>query len=348
MAKPVSGSPGDHIDTELLGPGEAELAQAVQALQAGKLVAFPTETVYGLGALVTKPDAIAAIFNAKGRPADHPLIAHVPVGFSLESWADVSSPIAQRLMEAFWPGPLTLIVPKGPSMPNTVSGGQQSLGVRCPSHSVAQRLLSAIDAPVAAPSANRFGKVSPTCARHVFEELNGRIDYVLDGGVSAVGIESTIVSVLDGQPVLLRPGSITRQQIEQVLGEPLRVAVADRNTQSLRVSGNLEQHYCPDAQLVVCDAETLTSHLRQTPSKQYGHPEQVVAIGWSSAFIQAAQLANRVVSLPKDAKAVAHALYAQLREADRCGARVIYFEKAPVSCEWDGVADRLKRAASTA
>ncbi|MDX1668638.1 MAG: L-threonylcarbamoyladenylate synthase, partial [Limnobacter sp.] len=207
--------------TKLLPDTQQGIEQAARALQEGQLLAFPTETVFGLGALVSQPQAVTGIFEAKGRPADHPLIAHVSRHFDLTGWADVSSPQAQRLIEAFWPGPLTLVVPKGEKMPTVVTGGQSSVGVRCPSHPIAQALLSLLDAPVAAPSANRFGKVSPTHCDHVLQELNGRIGFILQGSQSELGIESTIVSLLDSQPVLLRPGSITVAQLEAALGMPV-------------------------------------------------------------------------------------------------------------------------------
>lgn len=324
--------------TELLHASEEGIAAAAQALSQGKLVGFPTETVFGLGALVTVPQAVEGIFIAKGRPVNHPLIAHVSKGFDLSDWADLSSPDAQSLIKNFWPGPLTLVVPRGPKMPLSVTGGQDSVGIRCPSHPVAQKLLALLNAPVAAPSANRFGKVSPTASQHVLDELNGRIDFVLDGDSSSVGIESTIVSLLGGQVVLLRPGSVTRDQIEKVLGCKVHLPDEALYDQGLRVSGNLEQHYCPDASLYLCDEVADPALLNVVSSGK------VLVVGWTKAFLTQFEKCD-VLDLPDDPQAVAQRLYSILRNADKQGVEKIIFQRPPINECWRGVTDRLQRAA---
>lgn len=324
--------------TELLQASEQGIAAAANALNEGKLVGFPTETVFGLGALVTQHEAVAGIFEAKGRPADHPLIAHIGPGFDLEGWADVSSPKAKILIEKFWPGPLTMVVPRGPKMPLAVTGGQQSVGIRCPSHPVAQQLLLLLHAPVAAPSANRFGKVSPTSSAHVLDELNGRVDFVLDGDSSQVGIESTIVSLLSEQVVLLRPGTITRDQLQQALGCEVLLPSESADLQNLRVSGNLEQHYCPDAKLHVCKLGNELALSARIPN------ESALAVGWSASFLEVFKSMS-VIRLPNDAAQVAQRLYATLRDADKQGFTHIVFECPPSDENWRGIHDRLNRAA---
>lgn len=324
--------------TELLPSSELGISKAAQALQEGKLVGFPTETVFGLGALVTCGEAVSGIFQAKGRPADHPLIAHVSDQFNLDGWADVSSAKAQLLIKHFWPGPLTLVVPRGQKMPLAVTGGQESVGVRCPSHPVAQQLLALLDAPVAAPSANRFGKVSPTCSKHVLDELEGRIDFVLDGDQSEVGIESTIVSLLNDEVVLLRPGVITRDQLQTVLGCEVRLPSESSHVKTIRVSGNLEQHYCPDAKLFICETGQEAELFPCLDKKQ------ALVVGWTDSFLRSFAGLAQVV-LKADAASVAQVLYATLRSADKQGFSQIVFECPPSDESWRGVHDRLRRAA---
>ena len=226
--------------------GDAALTRAAQTLAAGGLVAFPTETVYGLGARADDDAAVARIFKAKGRPADHPLIVHVAGATAALHFAAAPGAAAQRLMAAFWPGPLTLILPRRAGVATAAAGGQGSIGLRVPSHPLALALLqraAALGVPgVAAPSANRFGRVSPTTAAHVVQEFGPALQ-VLDGGACQVGIESAIVDCTRDPPALLRPGQLTRAQIEQVLGQPL----AEPDAASPRASGTLESHYAPTA-----------------------------------------------------------------------------------------------------
>jgi L-threonylcarbamoyladenylate synthase len=319
------------------------LALAARRLAEGGLVAFPTETVYGLGARADDASAVAAIFEAKGRPKDHPLIVHVADLAHAHRYVSELPPVALRLIAAFWPGPLTVIVPRRPGIGEAAAGGQDSIGLRCPSHPVALALLRAAHAQgvsgVAAPSANRFGRVSPTLAAHVHDEFPDRDDLlVVDGGPCEVGIESCIVDCSRGRPVLLRPGGLPRERLEQVAGEPL----ADRDDAAPRASGTLAAHYAPQAVVRLMDAAAL----RQ-------------ALGVMGADLRAAGVAvySRTVTpppacpqrrMPDDAAAAARELFAALRGFDAAGARLLWVETPPESPEWDGVRDRLTRAAAAA
>ena len=333
-----------------LDPTPSNIQRAADALLNGELVAFPTETVFGLGAVVTQPDAVRNIFQAKGRPADHPLIAHAHCDFDWQAgWVDVQQlphpHYFEILARAFWPGPLTMIVPKGPLMPLCVTGGQTSVGVRCPSHGSAAALLAAVDVPVAAPSANRFGKVSPTRAAHVVAELGDRIPYVLDGSEPEVGIESTIVSLLGEQVAVLRPGAITAAQIEQVLGVSVKghVEAGKPGQNNPRVSGALEKHYSPNAKVYVLSDQELVN---------FPLGKKALCVGWSDRFLQAAdRLRDRhptvlVEALNNNPQGVAKVLYAILRQADDLACEQVLFERPSVDAHWEGIADRLKRAAS--
>ncbi|MBV9788146.1 MAG: threonylcarbamoyl-AMP synthase, partial [Chloroflexi bacterium] len=223
----------------IISPNEIE--RAVAALRDGQLVAFPTETVYGLGADASNADAVRRIFAAKGRPADHPLIVHLPDVAALTDWARDIPPAAWQLAARFWPGPLTMILPKAPHVPDVVTGGQQSIGLRIPDHPVAGALLRAFNGGVAAPSANRFGRISPTLAEHVQSELGDAVALIIDGGPCRVGVESSIVDLTGEQPALLRPGHISASQLAEVLGSP--VIQPQRST--TRAPGTLDSHYAP-------------------------------------------------------------------------------------------------------
>ncbi|HEX4842667.1 MAG TPA: L-threonylcarbamoyladenylate synthase [Limnobacter sp.] len=334
----------------LLSPSPANLQRCANALRQGDLVAFPTETVFGLGAAVDQPAAVAGIFKAKGRPADHPLIAHAAPGFDWAAgWIRFNSSLQQQQFEAltraFWPGPLTLVLPRGNRMPLQVTGGQDSVGVRCPSHPVAMALLEATDVPVAAPSANRFGKVSPTRAVHVMAELGDRILWVLDGNIPDVGIESTIVSLLEPTPRILRPGAVTAAQLKHALGQSVQgFTQSSARKDNPRVSGALEKHYSPDAKVLVLDAPALNGFVPQGNS---------LCVGWSDGFLtQADALRTRhgdlvmVEALANTPQEVAKNLYAALRQADALQCTQVVFEQPANGEEWEGVADRLKRASA--
>ena len=317
------------------GHDPAALRRAAEHLAAGELLALPTETVYGLGARADDDAAVAKIFAAKGRPSDHPLIVHVLDAADAEAFAAALPPVARRLMDAFWPGPLTVIVPRKPGVAAAAAGGQDTVGLRCPAHPVARILMAEARQlgvrGIAAPSANRFGRVSPTRAAHVEDEFDGQV-WVLDGGDCAVGIESSIVDCSRAHPVLLRPGVLTPAEIEAAAGEPLRAPDA----QAPRASGTLAAHYAPRAVVRLMDTATLASKLRQNlpPSLAvYSRTLRADAAPWLRL-------------MPEDAKAAAHELFAALRELDAAGAREIWIEAPPADPAWDGVRDRLSRAAA--
>lgn len=316
----------------------ATIAEAVGALAAGELVAFPTETVYGLGADATNPGAVAKIFALKGRPADHPVIVHVPKGARLEHWAAVVPPAARALAEAFWPGPLTMILAKSARVPAIVTGGQDTVGLRCPSHPLAQALLVAFvevgSGAIAAPSANRFGHVSPTTAQHVVDEFGPGLP-VLDGGPCEVGIESTIVDLSRGDAVVLRPGAITREAIAAVLGEAPRWIDAS----APRASGTLAAHYAPATPLELCDEAGLEHRVGEAARR--GLRVAVLARGPARSTAAAFWRESR-----GDAPAYAHDLYANLRALDASGADLIVVESPPADAAWEAVNDRLGRAAA--
>jgi L-threonylcarbamoyladenylate synthase len=320
------------------------IAQAVAALAAGELVAFPTETVYGLGADASSEAAVAKIFAAKGRPSDHPLIVHVPDADSAARFASEVPALAQRLMQAFWPGPLTLILPRRDSIGAAAAGGQASIGLRCPAHPVAQALLRACAAahpPVpglAAPSANRFGRVSPTTAAHVQSEFGAGL-LVLDGGACPVGIESAIVDCTRGVPVLLRPGTLTREQIQAAAGVPLRLP-HELEGASPRASGTLESHYAPQAKVRLMDGKLL-----QTALNVLGDEAAPIAV-YARTPLRSRSEKVLVRRMPDDAGEAARQLFAVLREFDARGVQLIWVETPPPAPEWDGVRDRLQRAAA--
>jgi L-threonylcarbamoyladenylate synthase len=320
------------------GNDPAAVAAAAQALARGELVALPTETVYGLAARADDDAAVARIFAAKGRPADHPLIVHVADAEAAQRFAASWPASAQRLAQAFWPGPLTLIVPRAPGQAEAAAGGQDSVGLRCPSHPVARALLAQCAAlgvaGLAAPSANRFGRISPTTAAHVVQEFGDALR-VLDGGACEVGIESSIVDCTREPAALLRPGRLARADLERVLG----LALGKRDAGSPRASGTLESHYAPRAPLRLLDATELRQALQALPEGGRG-----LAVYSRSLDVPAAVALQR--RMPQDAGEVAHELFAVLRGFDDQGADSIWVEQPPDDAAWDGVADRLRRAAT--
>ncbi|MBC7718118.1 MAG: threonylcarbamoyl-AMP synthase [Pseudorhodobacter sp.] len=316
------------------------MARAAQALAAGNLVAFPTETVYGLGARADDDSAVAKIFAAKGRPVDHPLIVHVADAALAQHFAATVSTLAARLMAGFWPGPLTVIVPRAPARGVAAAGGQDTIALRCPSHPVALALLRrAADLGVlgvAAPSANRFGRVSPTTAAHVRGEFDENL-WVLDGGPCSVGIESAIVDCSREHPVMLRPGALSRVQIEAVAGEPLR----SRDAAAPRASGTLEAHYAPRAAVRLMTLSQLNESLHARASDA---PALAV---YSRGAVQGLRHDTVHRHMPLDAAHAAQELFTALRAFDDEGVQVIWVEAPPSDPAWDGVQDRLQRASAS-
>lgn len=313
---------------------EQEIEKAAAILRAGGLVAFPTETVYGLGADASNPAAVKKIFAAKGRPADHPVIVHVAGTSDLKHWAAEVPRCAWLLAERFWPGPLTMVLKRAKRVSDLVTGGQDTIGLRVPSHPVAQQLLKAFGGGIAAPSANRFGRLSPTTAQHVREELGDAVDLVLDGGPCDVGIESTIVDLTRETPALLRPGRISAQQIADALLAPLGESAAGRP----RVSGSLESHYAPGLPLKIVHPDEIDEYLRARAGSlvavlsRRGRPRDSKATLWQVA-----------PEMPDD---YARLLYGTLRWLDMSGCRLIVVEALPALPEWTAIRDRLSRAAT--
>ena len=324
----------------LSGSDPEAIQRAAQRLAEGELVAFPTETVYGLGARADDDQAVARIFEAKGRPSDHPLIVHVPDAASAQSFAADWPETARQLADAFWPGPMTIIVPRRSDRGSGAAGGQSSIGLRCPAHPVAQALLLAARergvSGVAAPSANRFGRVSPTTAAHVSSEFDTGL-WVLDGGPCAVGIESAIVDCTRPRPVLLRPGTLTRAQIEAVLGQPL----GEPDAHSPRASGTLESHYAPKARVRLMPKDQLLAALDILGAS----PVKVGIYARSLPYKPSSGVSVR--RMPDDAAAVARELFAVLREFDDQERQLIWVEMPPEDPDWEGVRDRLRRASAS-
>jgi len=319
---------------------------AARKLEAGELVAFPTETVYGLGADAENPAAVVSIYAAKGRPSNHPVIVHVAPEADIGYWAQAIPPQAQQLIAAFWPGPLTLILQRAAHISSAVSGGQTSIGIRCPSHPVAQALLREFKGGkggVAGPSANKFGHVSPTTAQHVRDEFGdgprSPVGYVLDGGQSEVGIESTIIDlsrVATHGPVLLRPGDISAAKIAAVLG----VAVQAPDVAAPRASGTLESHYAPRTPVLQVAPERLLTTLLQL----HLEGQRLALISYTTAMQKTVPLVA-CYAMPNAPHGYAHDLYAALRDMDQAAADLIVVETPPQDIAWQGVNDRLRRAA---
>lgn len=324
----------------------AAIKLAARKLEAGELVAFPSETVYGLGADAENPAAVASIYAAKGRPSNHPVIVHIAPESDLGYWAQAIPPEADQLIAAFWPGPLTLILRRADNVSSALSGGQSSIGIRCPSHPVAQALLREFKAGkggIAGPSANKFGHVSPTTAQHVRDEFGDGTDsvigYVLDGGQSEVGIESTIIDltrISSLGPVLLRPGDISAAEISAVL----RVAVQAADSAAPRASGTLESHYAPRTPVL----QIAPGHLLTALATLHHAGQRLALISYSVAAEKAVSLVAHY-AMPDVPHGYAHNLYAALRDLDQANADVIIVEAPPQDIAWQGINDRLQRAA---
>ncbi|HYL91486.1 MAG TPA: L-threonylcarbamoyladenylate synthase [Burkholderiales bacterium] len=305
-----------------------DVDNAVQALRAGRLVAFPTETVYGLGADASNAAAVEKLYAVKRRPADHPVIVHFDSAARAFTWAREVPEAAAKLAKKFWPGPLTLVLRRSALARDFVTGGEDTVGVRVPAHPVAHELLAAFGGGVAAPSANRFGLVSPTTAAHVREDLGADVELVLEGGPSEVGIESTILDLSGGKPVLLRPGKITAAEIAAVIGP-----VAEKGEDAPRHSGGLERHYAPRTPARLVPTQDLDGEIAKRKDK--------VAV---LAFSRPDERVDFWLRMPRDPKAYAHKLYGALRELDSAGCEAILIESPPNAPEWGAVLDRLRRA----
>ncbi len=317
------------------GPTDAAVQHAATCLSLGEVVAFPTETVYGLGADAASARAVAKIFSLKGRPADHPLIVHFADPASIGDWAVEIPAAARTLARRFWPGALTMILKRSARVPLEVTGGQDTVGLRCPSHPMAQALLREFarigSGAVAAPSANKFGHVSPTTAAHVRDEFGPDL-LILDGGACSVGLESTIVDLSRGAPVLLRPGGISRAEIEMALGERVR----SRDSGAPRASGTLAAHYAPRTAVALVDFEGLMADIARASNVAVLALQEPPATARVTAWITAG-------ATPA---AYAHDLYANLRQLDASGAKRILVQAPPDIPGWEAVNDRLMRAAA--
>jgi L-threonylcarbamoyladenylate synthase len=313
---------------------ETSIYHAADLLKQGQLVAFPTETVYGLGADASNPEAVAKIFHAKGRPADHPLIVHLADAAQLADWAINVPEAALRLANAFWPGPLSIILTKQDWVPFAVTGGQNTVGLRVPNNPVALSLLRAFGGGVAAPSANRFGRISPTQALHVVEELGNEVPCILDGGACEVGVESTIIDLSGEQPALLRPGRITRSQLETVLQAPVLL----KPQHKIRAPGMMAVHYAPNTLAYLCPSAEIGDVLltQAAAGKKIG-----LLLCRSTT---PADLATTVIQLPYQADRYENALYHSLRELDKQQLDIILIEQPDGDESWHAVHDRLSKA----
>jgi L-threonylcarbamoyladenylate synthase len=333
-------------------PDAAALAPAAEALRGGGLVAFPTETVYGLGAHALDPAAVARIFAAKGRPDYNPLIVHVADADAARALAAEWPPAVQRLADAFWPGPLTLVLPRAAHVPDAVTAGLPSVAVRVPGHPVAQALLRAAGVPVAAPSANRSTEVSPTTAEHVIGSLGDAVDWVVDGGPCPVGIESTVLSLASETPTILRPGSVTQDDISEVIGVVLLPDGIKVQPGAAHPSpGQMDRHYAPRAELRLIDPEkqSLVALVEAAPGMNAYLPVKIDGRTYDArtaviTYGESEYPGAHVVRLPSDPRGYASRLYAALHELDAAGFERILVERVPGEPEWAGVRDRLRRA----
>jgi L-threonylcarbamoyladenylate synthase len=313
--------------------GGLPIVEAVAILRRGGLVAFPTETVYGLGADARNPAAVARLYTVKGRPPDHPVIVHLGDPRQLSDWAREIPQVARTLADRFWPGPLTLVLKRAPNVGDCLTGGQDTVGLRIPGHPVALALLRRFGGGIAAPSANKFGRISPTTAQHVYKDLGGEVDMILNGGPCEVGIESTIVDLSRDRPVLLRPGRIGADEIAAATGLPMGL----RDAKAPRAPGSLESHYAPRRPLQLVSEGSWEEVLRGRTQAPLGvlafraRPADDTSALWIAASLDPAKYARD--------------LYANLRALDGSGCELILVENPPAGDAWTGVRDRLTRAA---
>ncbi len=335
------------VTIDAAAPQADRIARAARIIRNGGLVVFPTETVYGLGANALDASAVARIFAAKGRPTWNPVIAHVACVADARELVTTWTDEAERLATFFWPGPLTLVLPKRDIVPDVATAGLPAIGVRVPHHPVALALLRAAACPIAAPSANRFTQVSPTTAQHAMESLGDRVDLVLDGGACEVGIESTVLDLTGDVPAVLRPGMISRAQIAIVLGRDVRdlserTVSADATAAPQHSPGMADRHYAPRADVWLLDFGDSVEIARAMASHRNRNAGPVTALVFSAA--PAVQPGDRVVRMPADPSLYARQLYAVLHEADAAGAAVIVIERPPPHESWAGVRNRLERS----
>lgn len=321
-------------------PEASVLDEAAGILRRGGLVAFPTETVYGLGANALDAAAVRRIFAAKGRPAYNPLIAHVTDVTGARALVREWPALAQALADRFWPGPLTLVLPRRAEVPDEVTAGRDGVAVRAPAHPVARALLAAAGLPLAAPSANRFTELSPVTAQQVARSLGDRVDLILDGGRTTVGIESTVVDLTTATPALLRPGTITRAALEAITGPLASPADPEREDAPRAGPGMIARHYAPRATVRLVPSEAFEAAVRAASDG-----EAVAAITWSDRAARAATALRTRFRLPDDAASYAAELYDTLHAIDDAGCTVVLVETPPSDAAWAGVRDRLTRAA---
>ena len=338
------------MKTQLLPATSEALALAARLLTDGQLVAFPTETVYGLGAHAMDAQAVRGIFEAKGRPGDNPLIVHIHDRSQLDAICTVND-AAIRLMDAFWPGPLTIILPRKAAVPDAVTAGLDTVAVRMPSHPVALALLQACNLPIAAPSANRSGKPSPTSARHVFDDMDGRIPLILDGGESDVGLESTVISMVGERPCILRPGGVTQAMLEDVLG-PVDLAGSilrplEKGEKALS-PGMMYKHYSPDGQVTLIEGSerAVVQALRRLHSHASGEGHRACVMCFTEHVEALRDCHPHDIGSKDDPTEVAHRLFATLRALDEEKMDVIFSEVVPPEGVGLAVMNRLGRAAA--
>jgi L-threonylcarbamoyladenylate synthase len=319
---------------------ETDIQKAVDLLKAGKLVAIPTETVYGLAADASNEQAVSRIFAVKNRPIGHPLIVHVAGYEQLEDWAMDIPEVAYELAKRFWPGPLTLVLKRAPHVLDIVTGAQNSIALRCPKHPMTHEILERFGGGVAAPSANRFGHVSPTCPEHVYDDLGDQVDFIVEGGCCEVGVESTILDLTSDQPRLLRPGILSHEVISEIMGEPVVMSYHESIPTIPSVSGSLATHYAPNTQTVLVSSERL-KHFVEEKSR-----DKKLGVLARQAVSKRAVNGKSVhwITLPDDPKGFARELYAKLRELDALNCDLIVIESVPEHVSWSAVWDRVKRA----